>query len=113
MAAITVQDGSAGWGGNAAAFAAANGGGDTIATGRATVAGGWQIPVVLLVKNGDATPTDVTVGGLAAHSCPATTGVSVIPVLVGQSAIGTPVPVTYSKVTSLTVAAVRLTGPLS
>jgi len=109
MAAITIQDGSVGWGGNAAAFAAATGGGDTITTGRQTVAGGWQQPVVLLVRNADATATDVTVGGVV-HSAPATTGFSVIPVLVGQGGV---VAVTYSKVTSLTVAAARLTSPLA
>ena len=110
MAAITVQDGSGGWGGNAAAFAAATGGGDTITAGRTTSAGGWQLPVVLLVRNGDATATAVTVGGLAAHSVAATTGFSVIPVLVGQTGVAA---VTYDKVTSLTVAAVRLTSPLA
>jgi hypothetical protein len=107
MAALAVQDGSIGFAN--AAGTAASAGGDTIDTAQ-TAAGGWQRPVVLVVRNGDATATNVTVGSLAAVSVPATTGVAVIPVLVGQS--GVPVPVTYSKVTSLTVNAVRLTSPL-
>lgn len=106
MAALAIQDGSAGY--QTAALGTPNAGGDTIATG-VTTAGGWQLPVVLLVKNADATVTNVTVGTLPAVAVPATTGVAVIPVLSGQAG---PVPVTYSKVTSLTVAAVRLTSPL-
>jgi hypothetical protein len=105
MAALTIQDGSAGYA--AASFGAANAGGDTVAGG--VKGGGWHLPVVLLVKNGDATATNVTVGSLAALSVPAS-GTAVIPVV--GSPYGTAVPVTYSKVTSLTVAAVRLTGPL-
>lgn len=108
MAALTVQDGSAGYA--AASFAAASGGGDTVAGG--VIDGGWHLPVVLLVKNADTTATNVTVGSLAAVSVPATTGVAVIPVVGGGVSYGTAVPVTYSKVTSLTVAAVRLTPPL-
>lgn len=106
MAALTIQDGSAGYA--AASFGAAAGGGDTVAGG--VRQGGWHIPVVLLVKNADATSTNVTVGSLPAVSVPASTGVAVIPVM--GSPVGAAVPVTYSKVTSLTVAAVRLTGPL-
>jgi hypothetical protein len=109
MAALTVQQGPSGWGGNAAAFAAATAGGDTVAGGVGH--GGWHLPVVLLVRNGDATATNVTVGSLPALSVPATTGVAVIPVI-GSQAYGDSVAVTYSKVTSLTVAAVRLTSPL-
>lgn len=105
MAALTVQDGSAGI---AATFTAAAGGGDTVAGGIAD--GGWHLPVVLLVKNADTTATNVTVGSLPVVSVPATTGTAVIPVI--GSPYGAPVAVTYSKVTSLTVAAVRLTSPL-
>lgn len=108
MAAITVQSGGAGWAGDAAAYVAATGGGDTVAGG--VRAGGWYLPVVLLVRNGDATATNVTVAGLPAVSVPATTGVAVIPVT--GSPYGAAVAVTYSKVTSLTVAAARLTNPL-
>jgi len=111
MAALTVNDGSAGFA--TATFDTPNAGGDTIAVGRATVAGGWQLPVVLLVNNTDAATRTVTVGSQAGVVVPATTGRAIIPVLVGQSAIGTPVPVTYSAVTNLTVLAVRLTAPLA
>lgn len=105
MAALTVENGSAGV---APTFGAAAGGGDTVAGG--VMDGGWHLPVVLLVKNGDTTATNVTVGALPAVSVPATTGLAVIPVI--SSPYGTAVAVTYSKVTSLTVAAVRLTSPL-
>jgi hypothetical protein len=104
MAAVAVQDGSAGIAPTYGAAAA----GDTVAGGVAE--GGWHLPVVLLVRNADATTTDVTVAGLAAVTVPATTGSAVIPVRVGK--YGDPVAVTYSKTTSLTVAAVRLTSPL-
>lgn len=105
MAAVTVQDGSAGYA--AASFnAAANS--DTVAGGAKEA--GWHLPVVLLVKNADATATNVTVGSLPAVSVPATSGVAVIPVV--GAPYGAAVPVTYSKLTSLTVAAVRLTSPL-
>ena len=60
--------------------------------------------------NADASSTNVTVGSLPAVTVPATTGVAVIPVI--GSPYGAAVPVTYSKLTSLTVAAVRLTSPL-
>lgn len=106
MAALTVQDGSAGI---SPTFGAAAGGGDTVAGG--ITDGGWHLPVVLLVKNADTTATNVTVGSLPAVSVAATTGMAVIPVI--GSPYGTPVAVTYSKVTSLTVAAVRLTNPLA
>lgn len=104
MAALTVNDGSAG---TALTFVAA-GAGDTVAGG--VKEGGWHLPVVLLVKNADTTPTNVTVGSLSAVSVPATSGTAVIPVL--GSPYGVAVAVTYSKVTSLTVAAARLTAPL-
>jgi len=107
MAALTVRDGSAG-------VAVANldtpaGGGDTVAAGIA--AGGWHLPVVLVVRNGDATSTNVTVGSLPAVTVAATTGTAVIPVV--GSPLGAAVAVTYSKVTSLTVGAFRLTNPLA
>jgi hypothetical protein len=102
MALLQLQDGNAGV---APTLASATGGGDTVPAG--VEAGGWQIPVVLVVRNGDATATNVTVAGLAAVSVPGTNGVAVIPV---AGTYGIPVGVTYSKVTSLSVAAVRLTG---
>ncbi|HTE67488.1 MAG TPA: hypothetical protein VK942_01820 [Actinomycetes bacterium] len=106
MAALTVLDASGG-------IAMANldtpaGGGDTVAAGIS--AGGWRLPVILVVRNADATPTDVTVGGVV-KSVGATTGLLVTDVV--GSPYGAPVAVTYSKVTSLTVGAFRLTNPLT
>lgn len=107
MAALTVVDGSAGF--QTATLGTPAAGGDTVTPGGFS-AGGWHIPVVLVVKNADGTATNVTVGALPAVAVPATTGVAVIPVI-GNTA-GAPVAITYSKVTSLTVTAVRLTSPL-
>lgn len=107
MAALTVRDASAGV--SVSALDTPAGGGDTVAAG--VTAGGWQFPVVLVVRNADTTATNVTVAGLSAVSVPATNGVAVIPVV--GSPYGQAVAVTYSKVTSLTVGAFRLTGPLA
>ncbi len=104
MAALAVQDGSAGIAPTFAAAAA----GDTVAGG--VTDGGWSLPVVLLVRNADATGTDVTVAGQPLVTVAATTGSAIIPVRTGK--YGDPVAVTYSKLTALTVAAVRLTSPL-
>lgn len=106
MAAITIQDVPV-TGLASATFAAATGGGDTIAGG-SVKSGGWQqYPVLLLVKCADAATKDVTVGSLAAVTCPATTGFSIIQV--PNEGLNDPsVAVTYSAVTSLTVAAVRI-----
>lgn len=101
MAAIPIQDASAGLV-NATFAAAANG--DTVASG--SRGAGWDLGVALLVNNGDATATTVTVDGHPAISVPAA-GQGVIPVY--RVAFGTALGVTYSKLTSLTVAAVRLT----
>lgn len=107
MAALTVVDGSAGY--QTATLGTPAGGGDTVTPGGAN-AGGWHQPVVLIVKNADATPTNVTVGSLPAVAVAATTGVAVIPIVGnGRDAVA----ITYSKVTSLTVTAVRLTSPLA
>jgi hypothetical protein len=108
MAVITVQDGSAGYAANAAAYVAATAGGDTVAGG--IRAGGWHIPVVLLVRNTDAATRTVTVGSLPGVVVPATTGVAVIPVV--GSPYGGAIPVTYSSAVGVTVAAARLTNPL-
>jgi hypothetical protein len=101
MAVIAIQNGTGGLAD--VTTAAATGGGDTIAQG--TRAAGWDQSVVLVVRNADATLTNVTVNGVV-YACPATTGLSLIPV--GGIYFGSPVAVTYSKVTSLTVGAVRL-----
>lgn len=101
MAVIAIQEGAGGIAN--VTTAAANGGGDTIAQG--TDAAGWGLRTLLVVRNADATPTTVTVNGTP-YACPATTGLSLIPV--NGVYYGAPVAVTYSKVTSLTVGAVRL-----
>jgi hypothetical protein len=101
MAALAIQDGSAGI--QDVTFSAATGGGDTVAGGAA--AGGWSAPVVLVVNNRDAAAKTVTVRGVG-YVVPLTTGVALIPINAGT--YGMVVPVTYSAVTSLFVAAVRL-----
>lgn len=83
---------------------AAAGGGDEMPQG--TEAGGWSLPVVLYVANGDVASHDVTINGVS-H-----------PVGAGDTALlpvsgiyhGQMVPITYSGVTSVTVAAVDLRG---
>ena len=106
MAAITIQDvGAAGLA--SATFAAATAGGDTIAYGTKQMAGYEQYSVLLLVKNAAGATQDITVGSLAAVTCPATTGFSIIPV--PNEGLNDPsVAVTYSAVVTLTVAAVRI-----
>lgn len=106
MAALTIQDAPAG-GLATVTFAAAAGGGDTVASGSKQT-GGWDLEtVILIVRNTDAATKDVTVGGLPAVTVAATTGVAVIPV--PNEGINDPsVAVTYSAVTNVTVAAVRI-----
>lgn len=101
MALLALQDASAGL--ENVTFTAAAGGGDTIAGG--TRGAGWDLSVILIVRNGDVATKTVTVNGTA-YVVPATTGVAVIPVYAGTW--GTVKAVTYSAVTSLTVAAVRV-----
>ena len=101
MAALTVQDGSNGL--QDVVMSAATGGGDTIAGG--SRAGNCDLPVVLVVRNADAASKTVTVRGVA-YVVPATTGLAVIPVYATQ--YGSVAAITYSAVTALTVAAVRL-----
>jgi len=106
MAVLTVQDGSAGI--QDVTMSACAGGGDSVAAG--VKVGGWELPVVLVVKNGDASTKTVTVSGVA-YIVPATTGVAVIPVRAGYH-YGDSVAITYSAVTSLSIGAVRLSSPL-
>ena len=104
MAAITVQDVPAS-GLADCSFASANGGGDTIAGGTKSYGGWEQSTVALIAINGHSSAQTVTCGGVA------------VPVAAGDTAI-IPVPneglndasvaVTYSGVTALTVAAVKL-----
>lgn len=87
-------------------FAAANGGGDTVAIGGRRTGGHDLDLVLLLVRNTDAASKTVTVGSQPARTVPATTGFAVIPVF--NEGIGDPsVAVAYSAVTNVTVAAVR------
>lgn len=104
MANLAVQDISAG---AAYTTAAATAGGDTIAQG--TEQGGWHLPVVLVVENAGVGAQTVTVAGMAGVNVPAS-GRAAIPVEGG--AYGKLRNITYSAVTSVTVAALRLTNPL-
>lgn len=76
--------------------------GDQIASGAEM--GGWDLPVILLVRNTDAAAKTVTVDGIAAV-VPATTGIAAIPVRSGP--IGALKTITYSALTGVTVAALR------
>lgn len=88
------------------AFAAANGGGDTVASGTKSK-GGWELETVaLLVKNGDSGSHDVTVGALAAVTVAA--GKTAIIPVPNEGLNDATVAVVYSAVTSVTVAAVKL-----
>ena len=103
MAFLTVQDGSVGVA-NVTLVAAA-GGGDTVPSGYR--AGNHDLGFLLVVRNADATGTDVTVPGYAsAFTVPATTGIAVIPIFGGY--YGSFKNITYSKVTSLTVGLLRM-----
>lgn len=102
MATLALQDASAGLGN--VAFVAAAGGGDACPGG--AEAGGWALPVALIVRNGGAGSINVTVGGLPLAAVPAA-ATAIFPVAVGQK-VGALVPVTYSGVTTVTVAAVKL-----
>jgi hypothetical protein len=104
VALLAVQDASAGLA--SVQFAAASGGGDTVQAGPAS--GGWTSGVFLLVNNRDASNKTVTVAGTP-YVVPLTTGVAVVPLnaaLAGYAAALRTV--TYSAVTNLFVAAVRL-----
>jgi hypothetical protein len=95
MAAITVQPQGTGM-----TLAAASGGGDTV-VGNVMRAGGWGPNTVLVVTVG-ATPTIVTIDGVAQASV--TSATAVYPISGGVYS-GRAVPVTYNQVTSVTVGA--------
>lgn len=99
MAVIAIQE--AATGNQSITFAAAVGP-DTVAAG--VKAGDWELPVALLVRNTDVAARTVTVDGVG-YVVPATTGFAVIPI---RGGFGVPKTVTYSAVTNVTVAAVRL-----
>lgn len=102
MALLALQDGSAGIGNPT--FTAATAGGDTMPGG--TAGAGWSLPIVLVVKNAHTASWTVTVADHPAVVVPAG-ATAVIPVSGGvyYKAIKA---ITYSGVTALTVAAVRL-----
>jgi len=100
MTLIAIQEADAG---NQNITFAAAGGPDTMVG--AARAGGWDLGVVLLVRNVDAATRTVTVDGVG-YVVPATTGFAVIPI---RGALGALKTITYSAVTNVTVAAVRLT----
>lgn len=101
MALLTVQNASNGLGD--VTTQAAAGGGDTVSPGGG--AGGWSLGTFLLVFNADATPTNVTVEGMAVVAVPnGSRGIIPIP----YKHFGSVRSIAYSKVTSLTVAAVRI-----
>ncbi|OLF07752.1 hypothetical protein BLA60_25825 [Actinophytocola xinjiangensis] len=104
MAAITIQNVTNA--GNAdVAFAAANSGGDTIAGGTRSV-GGWELETVALIAiNGHSGSQTVTVGGVAVPIAAGDTAVIPVP---NEGLNDASVAVTYSGVTALTVAAIRL-----
>ncbi|NIJ10621.1 phage-related tail protein [Saccharomonospora amisosensis] len=102
MALLAVQDATEG---AAVTLTAASAGGDQIPQG--VRAGGWQLGHLLLVINGGAAAITVTVAGMAPVSVPAG-GTAVIPAYGIYR--GSPRDITYSAVTSVTVAAVRVSG---
>lgn len=85
---------------------AANGGGDTVAYGSKSLAGYEQYSVLLVVRNADASGKDVTVGALSAVTVAA--GKTAIIPVPNEGLNDASVAVTYSAVTSVTVAAVRI-----
>lgn len=101
MALLALQDA------NGFAEQAAAGGGDQIPQG--TRAGGWDLPVVLYVRNGDVADKTVTINGVDTVVVAGSN--ALIPV--GGIYRGQARPVVYSAVTSLFVAAVDLTLPLT
>lgn len=105
MAAIPIQNVPDGGLASLTFAAAANG--DTIADGGKRAAGYDLTTMLLIVRNTNGATRDVTVGAGSAVTCPATTGISVIPVF--SEGIGDPsVLVTYSALTGLEVAAVLI-----
>lgn len=84
----------------------ANGGGDTVAGGTKSYGGFELSSTLLVVRNADASSKDVTVGSLTAVTVAA--GKTAIIPVPNEGLNDTSVAVTYSAVTSVTVAAVRI-----
>ena len=106
MAVFAVEDASAGI--QSLTMNAAAGGGDSAPAG--VKIGGWELPVVLVVRNTDASSKTVTVAGVA-YVVPATTGIALIPIR-GSYKYGDSVAITYSATTGVTVGVGRLSAPL-
>lgn len=107
MAVLTVEDASSGL--QSVTMNAASGGGDSVAAG--VKIGGWELPVLIVVRNTDAASKVVTVQGTG-YTVPATTGIAVIPIR-NSMKYGDSVAVTYSATTGVTVGVVRLSSPLA
>lgn len=90
--------------GAAVPLVAAAAGGDQVASG--ADAGGWELPVVLVVVNDAVAAINVTVEGNVT-AVPASGGTALIPIR-GAAAYGDLVDVAYSAVTSVTVGAASL-----
>jgi hypothetical protein len=104
VAALTVQDGRLGLG--TVTFASAAEAGDTVTPGGVD-AGGWQLPVVLIVVNGSVSDSEVTVTGLADPVDVAASETGIIP-LRGGGVHGRTIEIEYENHETITVAAVRL-----
>lgn len=83
---------------------AATGAGDEMPQG--TNAGGWSLPIVLFVSNADVASHDVTVKGVSTSVAAGETALIPVNGIYHEQLV----PVTYSAVTSVTVAAVDLRG---
>lgn len=81
--------------------------GDTVEAG--AFAGGWDLPVCLIVNNGAAATRDVTIAGHPLVTV-AATSIGIIPVRSPTRAkrLG----ITYSSTTSVTVGVARLARPI-
>lgn len=105
MALLAVQDASNGL---APTFSAAAGGGDTIPTDNAGRGAGWDLGLCLLVRNAGVGAITATVEGITPGVSVPVAGEAIIPVPLKH--FGALASVTYSGVTSVTVAAVRTAG---
>jgi hypothetical protein len=103
MAVLTVDD--AGKGIANVTMVAAAGGGDSVAAG--VKVGGWELPVAVVVRNGDASAKTVTVQGTP--YVVNASGIALIPVRAGK--YGDSVAITYSAVTNVTVGAAPRSRP--
>ena len=102
MAALSTQQLSGA--GGAITTAAAAGGGDTVESSQ--LAGGWGQATLLVVVVG-ATPTTVTLDGVAGSSLTSQTAVYLVP----NGVKGSRKNITYNQVSSVTVGAIQLGSP--